>query len=318
MSRSKSAVLITDAVHELLILGLEEAGYECHYQPDIDPKHVPEIMEAYVGIVINSKITVDRLFLEHAPNLKFIARLGSGLEIIDLEATKEKAVLVHRTPDGNCDAVSEHALGMLLAFANNLCTANADVRNKMWRREELRGWELMGKTIGIVGFGFTGTAFAKRLSGFDVKVLVYDKYRKDFAKEMPHVTESSMEIIFEEADILSIHLPLTEETKGLVNDEFLEKFKKPIVLINTARGEIVLTKALLNAMDSGKLIGACLDVFENEKPKTYTGEQEILFAKLFERPNVLLSPHIAGWTHESKRRLSQLLLQRILNESEMI
>ena len=318
MSRSKSAVLITDAVHELLILGLEEAGFECHYQPDIDPKHAPEIMEAYVGIVINSKITVDRLFLEHAPNLKFIARLGSGLEIIDLEATKEKAVLVHRTPDGNCDAVSEHALGMLLAFANNLCTANTDVRNKMWRREELRGWELMGKTIGIVGFGFTGTAFAKRLSGFDVKVLAYDKYRKDFAKEMPHVTESSMEIIFEEADILSIHLPLTEETKGLVNDEFLEKFKKPIVLINTARGEIVLTKSLLNALDSGKLIGACLDVFENEKPKTYTGEQEILFAKLFERPNVLLSPHIAGWTHESKRRLSQLLLQRILNESEMI
>ena len=318
MSRSKSAVLITDAVHELLISGLEEAGYECHYQPDIDPKHVPEIMEAYVGIVINSKITVDRLFLEHAPNLKFIARLGSGLEIIDLEATKEKAVLVHRTPDGNCDAVSEHALGMLLAFANNLCTANADVRNKMWRREELRGWELMGKTIGIVGFGFTGTAFAKRLSGFDVKVLAYDKYRKDFAKEMPHVNESSMEIIFEEADILSVHLPLTEETKGLVNDEFLEKFKKPIVLINTARGEIVLTKSLLNALDSGKLIGACLDVFENEKPKTYTGEQEILFAKLFERPNVLLSPHIAGWTHESKRRLSQLLLQRILNESEMI
>ena len=318
MTSVKPAVLITDTVHELLILGLEAAGYECHYLPDIDPKIVLEKIKDYTGIVINSKITVDRFFLQNAPKLKFIARLGSGLEIIDLEAAKEKAVLVHRSPDGNCDAVAEHALGMLLTLANNLCTANEDVRKKMWRREELRGWELMGKTIGIVGFGFTGTAFAKRLSGFDVKVLAYDKYRKDFAKEMPHLTESSMEIIFEEADILSIHLPLTEETKGLVNDEFLEKFKKPIVLINTARGEIVLTKSLLNALDSGKLIGSCLDVFENEKPKTYTGEQEILFAKLFERPNVLLSPHIAGWTQESKRRLSQLLLQMIINEEEMI
>jgi D-3-phosphoglycerate dehydrogenase len=315
---SKPAVLITDAVHELLISGLEKAGYECHYVPDIDPEIVPERIKAYAGIVINSKITVDSAFLDNAPNLKFIARLGSGLEIIDLSAAREKGVLVHRSPDGNCDAVAEHALGMLLGFANNLCIANAELRNKIWRREELRGWELMGKTISILGFGFTGMALAKRLKGFDLKVLAFDKYRKDFAKQMPHVRETSMELIFNETDILSIHLPLTEETKGLVNDEFLHKFKKPIVLVNTARGEIVLTESLLNALDSGKLVGACLDVFENEKPKTYTGEQEILFAQLFERPNVLLSPHIAGWTHESKRRLSQLLLQRILNESEMI
>jgi D-3-phosphoglycerate dehydrogenase len=318
MSRSKSAVLITDAVHELLILGLEEAGFECHYLPDIDPKLVPEIIKAYVGIIINSKITVDRLFLEHASNLKFIARLGSGLEIIDLEAAKEKVVLVHRTPDGNCDAVAEHALGMLLALANNLCTANAEVRNKMWRREELRGWELMGKTIGIIGFGFTGMAFAKRLSGFDVRILAYDKYRKDFANDWPNLLEATIEQIFDDADIISLHLPLTKETRGLVNDEFFDKFKKPVVFINTARGEIAQTRAILNALDSGKLIGACLDVFENEKPKTYSAEQEILFANLFERPNVLLSPHIAGWTHESKRRLSQLLLQRIINEAEMI
>ena len=314
----KPAVLITDAVHELLILGLEAAGYECHYQPDISPGVVLQRIEAYTGIIINSKITVDRDFLEAAPNLKFIARLGSGLEIIDLVAAREKGVLVHRSPDGNCDAVAEHALGMLLALANNLCTANAELRKKIWRREELRGWELMGKNVGIIGFGFTGAAFAKRLSGFDVKVLAYDKYRKDFAKEFTFVIETQLEQIYEEADILSIHLPLTQETKGLVNDDFLKKFKKPIVLINTARGEIAHTKAILNALNSGKLLGACLDVFENEKPTTYTSEQEIMFAELFERPNVLLSPHIAGWTHESKRRLSQFLLQRIINKSDMI
>jgi D-3-phosphoglycerate dehydrogenase len=315
---SKPAVLITDAVHELLILGLEEAGYECHYQPDINPEIVSERMQTYTGIIINSKITVDRAFLKSAPNLKFIARLGSGLEIIDLDAAREKGVLVHRSPDGNCDAVAEHALGMLLALANNLCTANVELRNKIWRREELRGWELMGKNIAIIGFGFTGSAFAKRLSGFGVRVLAYDKYRKDFAKDDAYVTESQLDQIYEEADVLSIHLPLNQETKGLVNDEFFNKFKKPIVLINTSRGEIAHTKAILNALDSRKLLGACLDVFENEKPTTYTGEQEILFADLFKRPNVLLSPHIAGWTHESKRRLSQLLLQRILNKSDMI
>ncbi len=318
MMSVKPAVLITDTVHELLILGLEAAGYECHYLPDIDPKIVPEKIKDYTGIVINSKITVDRFFLQNAPKLKFIARLGSGLEIIDLEAAKEKAVLVHRSPDGNCDAVAEHALGMLLTLANNLCTANADVRKKIWRREELRGWELMGKTIGIIGFGFTGAAFAKRLSGFELRILAYDKFRKDFTGNYPYVTETSMEQIYEEADILSIHLPLTNETKGLIDEAFLNRFKKQIVLINTARGEIVHTNAILNTLNSGKLIGACLDVFENEKPKTYSAEQEILFANLFERPNVLLSPHIAGWTQESKRRLSQLLLQRIINEEEMI
>jgi len=318
MTSVKPAVLITDNVHELLISGLEAAGYQCHYLPDIDPLVVPEKIRDYTGIVINSKITVDKVFLQNAPNLRFIARLGSGLEIIDLDAARERKVLVHRSPDGNCDAVAEHALGMLLALANNLCIANAEVRKKIWRREELRGWELMGKTVGIMGFGFTGAAFAKRLSGFDVSVLAYDKYRNDFAGNFSHVTAASMEQIFEEADVLSIHLPLTAETSGMIDEAFLDKFKKPIVLVNTARGEIVHTKVIINALDSGKLLGACLDVFENEKPKTYSAEQEILFANLFERPNVLLSPHIAGWTQESKRRLSQLLLQRIINEAEMI
>jgi D-3-phosphoglycerate dehydrogenase len=204
-------------------------------------------------------------------------------------------------------------------LANNLCFANSEIRQKIWRREALRGWELMGKTIAIVGFGYTGTAFAKRLAGFNVKVLAYDKYRSNYAADLPHVQEcSNMEQLFDEAEILSLHLPLTAETKGLVNREFLQKFKHPIVLVNTARGELVDTDTLLWALDNEILKGACLDVFENEKPNTYTDEQEKMFATLFERTNIILSPHIAGWTQESKERLSKILLERILNKVPMV
>jgi D-3-phosphoglycerate dehydrogenase len=314
---NKATVLITDAVHPNLLSGLTAAGFECHYLPEIDSKKVPDMMASYEGIIINSKINVDKNFLDKSPNLKFVARLGSGLEIIDLDYAREKGVLVHRSPDGNCDAVAEHAMGMLLSLANNLCIANSDVRKKIWRREALRGWEIMGKCIGIIGFGYTGTAFAKRLNGFSVKTLVFDKYRTGYSKEMLNVEESTMEQMFDEADVVSIHLPLTAETKGLVNDEFLFRFKKPVVLINTARGEIVKTDALLRNLDNGKVLGACLDVFENEKPETYTDEQEKLFEELYGRPNVLLSPHIAGWTHESKERLSALLLKRIIDKTEL-
>jgi len=315
---NKSTVLITDVVHPLLIAGLTEAGFECHYQPEIDPKKVPDMVAPYEGIVINSKILVDKIFLDKASNLKFIARLGSGLEIIDLDYAHKKGVLVHRSPDGNCDAVAEHAMGMLLALANNLCFANSEIRQKIWRREALRGWELMGKTIGIVGFGYTGSAFAKRLAGFNVKVLAYDKYRTGYANDLPCVQACNMEQLFDEAEILSLHLPLTLETKGLVNQNFLQRFKHPIVLINTARGELVATNTLLWALDNGILTGACLDVFENEKPETYTDEQQKMFAALFERQNVILSPHIAGWTQESKERLSKILLERILNKVPMV
>ncbi len=316
--QDKGKILITDAVHPTLLDGLDEAGYFCEYLPEVDPQKVPDMMNDYVGIVINSKIKVDKLFLSKSPNLKFIARLGSGLEIIDLDAAREQGVLVHRSPDGNCDAVAEHALGMLLALSNNLCFANAEVKQKLWRREALRGWELMGKTVAIIGFGFTGKAFAKRLSGFNVEILVYDKYLNNVSKFVPYVIEADMNEVFEKADIVSLHLPLTSETKGLFSESYINRFKKPIVLINTARGEIVKTDALINGLNKEKITGACLDVFENEKPENYTFEQEKLFEDLFERKNIILSPHIAGWTFESKERLSKLLLERILDQSEML
>lgn len=312
--KEQPKVLITDGVHNLLIEGLTAAGYYCEYRPSIHLEAVRAIIHDYVGIIINSKITVDRSFLDRAIQLKFIGRLGSGLEIIDLEYAKIKQVAVHRAPDGNCDAVAEHAMGMLLSLAINLRKADQQVRQKTWNREENRGWELMGKTIGIVGFGYTGRALAKRLSGFGLRVLAYDKYQQNYAVDMEYVEETSMEQIYEHADILSLHLPSTPETKGMVNQDYWEKFKKPIVLINTSRGNIVSTQGLLKALNSKRVIGACLDVFENEKPITYSKDEHLLFQKLFDLDNVLLTPHIAGWTVESKERLAKLLLDRIMKQ----
>ena len=305
-------VLITDSVHRLLLDGLAAAGYVCEYMPSISLEEVRAIIHQYEGIVINSKITVDRSFLDRAVLLKFIGRLGSGLEIIDLEYAKEKQVAVHRAPDGNCDAVAEHAMGMLLALAINLKQGDAQVRQKNWQREANRGWELMGRTVGLVGFGYTGRAMAARLAGFGVSVLAYDKYKKNYAADMPHVTETTMEQIWEEADVLSLHLPSTPETRGLVDARYWNAFRKPVVLVNTSRGHIVSTSDLLTALDDGVVLGACLDVFENEKPATYTQEQDLFFQDLFKRKNVLLTPHVAGWTVESKERLAKLLLDRIM------
>ncbi|CAA6810689.1 MAG: D-3-phosphoglycerate dehydrogenase (EC [uncultured Aureispira sp.] len=313
-TKEQPRVLITDGVHPLLINGLTAAGYYCDYMPSISLEDVRAIISQYQGIIINSKITVDRPFLDDATQLKFIGRLGSGLEIIDLEYAKAKQVAVHRAPDGNCDAVAEHAMGMLLSLAINLRRSDQQVRQKNWQREQNRGWELMGKTVGIVGFGYTGIALAKRLIGFGVRVLVYDKYKSNYAKEMPHVIETDMEQIQEEADVLSLHLPSTPETKGLVDGDYWKKFKKPLVLVNTSRGNIVQTKALLEALDSGQIIGACLDVLENEKPVSYTKNENLLFQDLFARENVLVTPHIAGWTVESKERLADLLLDRIMKQ----
>jgi D-3-phosphoglycerate dehydrogenase len=312
-------VLITDVVHPLLIEGLAQAGYQCNYQPKITLEKVLEQIVDYQGIVINSKIIVDQSFLDKASKLEFIARLGSGLEIIDLEYAEKKGVLVHRSPDGNCDAVAEHALGMLLNLAIKLRQADQQVRKKIWKREANRGWELMNKTIGLIGFGFTAKALAKRLQGFGMKVLAYDKYlSKGYAKDFPWLRESSLEQLLADVDILSLHLPLSEENKGYVNQEFLMKLEQPTILLNTSRGAVVDTQSLIWGLDNGIITAAGLDVFENEKPLTYTEKQAELFKNLFKRENVILSPHVAGWTIESKERLSKLLLERILTKADRI
>lgn len=311
-NNTTAQVLITDDVHPLLIEGLTAAGYHCTYLPKIDLATTRQLVAAYQGLIINSKILVDKAFLEGAPQLKFIGRLGSGLEIIDLEAAAAHQVTVIRAPDGNCDAVAEHALGMLLSLANNLRQADQQVRQSIWQREQNRGWELWGKTIGIVGFGYTGRALAKRLAGFGMQVLAYDKYQTNYANDLPYVQECTMEQLFAEAQILSLHLPATAETEGMANEHYWKRFKRGLVVVNTSRGNIVPTQDLLKCLKNGHIKGACLDVFENEKPATYSVEEAALFALLFQQENVLLSPHVAGWTTESKERLAKLLLGRIM------
>jgi D-3-phosphoglycerate dehydrogenase / 2-oxoglutarate reductase len=303
--------LITDGVDPLLIEGLENLGYSCDYFPNISLAQTIEMIEPYEGLIINSKIIVDKRFLDKAVHLKFLGRLGSGMEIIDQDYAVKKGVAVFSAPEGNCNAVAEHALGMLLALANNMLRADRQVRQKIWEREQNRGFELMGKTIGIIGFGHTGSAFAGKLSGMGMRVLAYDKYKKDYASNYPHVIESEMEELFQKADILSFHLPLTEEVIHLVDEDYISKCKKRVILINTSRGKVIKTAALINGLDNGNIKGACLDVFENEKPLTFTKAEELQFARLYSFDQVILSPHIAGWTLESKRRLAAILLEKI-------
>lgn len=306
-------VLISDLAHPLLQEGLERAGFVCTYLPDISYAEVLAQIADYEGIVINSKILVNREFIDRAQNLRFVARLGSGLEIIDLDYARAKNIAVHSSPAGNCDAVAEQAMAMLLALQVNLRRADAQVRAFDWQREANRGSEIMGKTVAIIGFGHTGAALARRLLGFGCRILAYDKYKQNYAPD--YVTETDMATIFEQADVLSFHLPLTAETTHLADNQYFSQFKKNIIVVNTARGQIIPTADLLQQLESGKIRGACLDVFENEKPNTFSHAEKALFAQLYARENVLLTPHIAGWTHESKQRLAQILLDKILMQA---
>ncbi len=309
---AKKRVLLTDDCHPLLKEGLEKMGLACDFEPTISPDEVFEKIPAYSGLVINSKIKVDRRFLKRAERLKFVARLGSGREVVDLEVAAEHGVAAIFSPEGNRNAVAEQALGMLLALSNNLLRADREVRQKIWRREANRGWELAGKTLGIIGFGHTGSQFARKLAGMELRVLAFDKYLPaGFAREMAWVEEVNLPEIFEQADIISLHLPLAAETHHFADAEFFRKCRPGAVLLNTSRGSCVDTAALVEALESGQLGGACLDVFENEQVATFSEAEAALYERLYRRENVVLTPHIAGWTLESKRLLAEVLLQKI-------
>lgn len=313
------SVLITDFVHHKLIEGFEKLGFYCDYLPKSSLKAVTEIIQNYEGVIINSKIIADKYFLDKATRLKFIGRLGSGMEIINQPYAKQKGIAVFSAPEGNCNAVAEHALGMLLALANNFRKGDQEVRAMIWEREANRGFELMGKTVGIVGFGHTGSQFAKKLASLGVKVLAYDKYKpKGYALDYGFVTETNETQIFAEADIVSLHLPLNSETKHYANWNWMQQFSKPIVLINTSRGNVIPTVDLIKGLETKKVKAAGLDVFENEKPHTFTEAEKAVFQDLYNFENVILTPHVAGWTTESLERLAMVLLQKIsvfLNEN---
>lgn len=296
-------------MHESLFNMLKEIGWESDYQPLITREEIRTRHHRYHGLIVRSKTQIDRDLLGPNPTLKFIGRAGAGLDNLDLPFLLEKNIKVIHASEGNRDAVAEHAVGLLLTLTRNISKANAEVRNFRWEREANRGEEIMGKTIGIVGYGNTGQAFAKRLSGFGCNVFAYDKYKTNFSdgfgKEVP------METIFNEADVLSLHIPLTDETKMLVDINYLKRFKKRIILINTARGEIVSLTGLDKALTEGYLRGAALDVLENEKLDKFSVTQQQAFNSLRDKSNVIFTPHIAGWTFESHVKINVALVQKI-------
>lgn len=306
----KPKVLITDPVHQLLIDGLFDAGFEVVYELEANYHKVLEVIGDYTGIIINSKISADVQLIDAGVRLKFIGRLGSGLDVIDMPYADKKGIAYFNSPEGNCKAVAEHALGMLLNMLNNISIASAEVKEHVWQREKNRGEELNELTIGIIGYGHTGKAFARLLSGFGVTVLVYDKYLSGYSAG--HVKESSLEEIYEQADVLSLHTQLTDETRYMVDGGFLKRFRKPIYLINTSRGKVLKTADLLPALEAGLLRGVMLDVLENEKPETYNLSERSMYDQLMGRPEVMVTPHIAGWTHASKRKIAEVVLQKIL------
>ncbi len=402
MEDTVKKILITDDVHPSLLKGFETAGFACTYVPKTTDVEVRQIIADYDGLIVNSKINVDHALFASAPKLRFVGRLGSGMEIVDLKAAKAFGVAVLSSPEGNRNAVGEHALGMLLSLANNLIVSDLEVKNFDWQREKNRGFELRGRTIGLVGFGHTGSSFAAKLLGLGVRILVCDKYLPEgFLDKFPFPKASKMgyprfdtegvesaiskqlgedfdglnyefstieavdlATIQREADIISFHLPLTAETKHFADAAFFNYCEKYVVILNTSRGNVVKTKDLIEAMINKKVIGAALDVFENEKiiasfkpqatsdkrqdakfqaettnsePKTQNphsfalqkeqnaqntegGDSEIIsdYRQLFSLPNVIVSPHIAGWTHESKERMAMVLLRKIANVVDVL
>ena len=305
-------ILFIDSNHPLLHETLQNAGFTCDLNYHWTEAEIIENIHLYDGIVIRSKIKITAAIIDKAINCKFIARAGAGMENIDVAYAESKGILCFHAPEGNKDAVAEHAIGMILSLFNNLCRANQQVREGKWIRERNRGIELMGKTVGIIGYGNMGSAFSERLKGFGVKVLVHDKYKTNFGNDFVH--ESTLEQLLESADIISLHTPLTDETKYLINDSFINKFKKNIYIINTARGKCLNTADLVKNIELGKVLGACLDVLEYEAvsfENLNANQLPQAFQYLIKSDKVQLSSHIAGWTVESNEKIATVLAEKI-------
>ncbi len=308
-------VLFIDSVHEILAQRLTAHDFECIDGTSWSRDKCIEELESIEGIVVRSRFPMDESFLSHAPNLKFIARSGAGMENIDLDYTTKKEIICFNAPEGNRNAVAEHALGMLLNLFNRLLIADREVRKGVWEREGNRGIELDGKTVGIIGYGNNGSAFAQKLAGFNVTILAYDKHKVNFGTEK--VKESTMEEIFEKSDVVSFHIPQNEETMFMADHTFFHSFKKSIYLINLSRGKIVSTRALVSGLETGKILGACLDVLEYESSSFENAIQQEKAAPLqylLDSDKVILSPHVGGWTKESYFKLSNVLADKILAE----
>ncbi len=307
-------VLVTDDTHPVMLTKLSDAGIQCLVRTDLDYDGILKRLGDYDALVVRSKITIDRHFIDNARHLRCIARVGAGMDNIDVAYAESCGIRCLNSPEGNRTAVGEHTVGLLLALLNKICKADSEVSLGYWYREDNRGIEVAGKTVAIIGFGNMGSSFARCLSGFGCNILAYDKYKTGYAPD--YVTEVSLQQCFEQADVVSFHVPLTDETRYYADSRFLNSFAKSIYLINTSRGAVVQTSALVDALESGKVAGAALDVLEYEN----MARDEFFWDNIPDDmnyltccPNVVLTPHVAGWTVESKYKLASVLADKIID-----
>lgn len=308
MSNTFASLLIVDDLHPVFMEMMDSAGVSYDYRPEITREESLIIIKNYRGLIVRSKFKVDREMIDAGEQLVIIGRSGAGVDNIDEAYADERGIELVSAPEGNCDAVGEHMIAMLLTLFNKIIIGNEEIRKGLWLREANRGIELGGKTVGLIGYGHNGSAMAKKLSGFDVEVIAYDKYKAGFSDA--YATEVSMDEIFLKADVLSFHIPLTDETRGLVNKDFLSKFKKPIFFLNGSRGEVVDVEAVIEGLERKSILGACFDVLPKEKfPALY---ETSWYDKLIKFDNVILTPHVAGWSVESYFKLSKFLANKVL------